>query len=54
MYLLEWGSSLLLSEMMQSIAFRFRAYLVKDRSEKDYLELTAPPSLEDTGIRPVM
>jgi hypothetical protein len=40
--------------MMESIAFRIRAYLVKDRREKDYSsELTAPPSLEDTGTRPV-
>jgi len=31
MYLLEWGSSLLLSDMMEFIAFRIRAYLVKDR-----------------------
>jgi len=41
--------------MMESIAFRIRAYLVKDGREKDYsLELTAPPSLEDTGTRPMM
>jgi hypothetical protein len=39
---------------MESIAFRIRAYLVKDRREIDYSsELTAPPSLEDTGTRPV-
>ena len=43
MYLLEWGSSLLLSDMMESIAFRIRAYLVKDGREKDYSsELTIP------------
>jgi hypothetical protein len=54
MYLLEWGSSLLLSDMMESIAFRIRAYLVKDGRERDYSsKLTAPPSLEDTGTRPM-
>jgi hypothetical protein len=37
---------------MESIAFQIRAYLMKDRREKDYsLELTTPPSLEDTGTR---
>jgi len=52
MYLLEWGSSLLLSDMMESVAFRIGAYLVKDRREKDCSsELTTPPSLEDTGTR---
>ena len=50
MYLWEWGSSLLLSDMMESIAFQISACLVKNRREKDYSsELTAPPSLEDTG-----
>jgi hypothetical protein len=54
MYLLEWGSSLPLSDMMESTAFRIRTYLVKDGREKDYSsELTAPPSLQDTGTRPV-
>jgi hypothetical protein len=38
--------------MMEFIAFRIRAYLVKNRREKDYSELTSP-SLEDTGTRPV-
>jgi len=52
MYLLEWGSSLLLSDMMESIAFRIRADLLKDRREKGYSsELTTPPSLEDAGTR---
>jgi hypothetical protein len=53
MYLWKWGFSLLLSDMMESIAFQISAYLVKDRREKDYSELTAPPSLEDTGTSPV-
>jgi hypothetical protein len=54
MYLWEWGSSLLISGMKESIAFQISAYLVKDRREKDYSsELTAPPSLEDTGTSPV-
>jgi hypothetical protein len=36
--------------MIGSTAFWIRAYLVKDRREKGYSsELTAPPSLEDTG-----
>jgi hypothetical protein len=52
MCLLEWGSSLLLSDMMESIAFRIRAYLAKDKRKKDYSsEMTIPPSLEDTGTR---
>ena len=39
---------------MESTAFEISPYLVKDRKEKDYSsELTAPPSLEDTGTSPV-
>jgi hypothetical protein len=51
LYLLDLGSSLLLSDMMESIDFRIRAYLVKDRREKDYSELTTPPSIKDTDTR---
>jgi len=40
---------------MESIVLWIRAYLVKERRESDHSsELTAPPSLEDTGSRPVM
>jgi hypothetical protein len=48
MYLLARGSSLLLSDVMEYIAFRIRAYHVKGRVETDYSKLTSF-SLEDTG-----
>jgi hypothetical protein len=55
MYLAEWGSSLLLTDMMESNAVWIRTYLVKDGRESDYsLKPTAPPSPEDTGSRPVV
>jgi hypothetical protein len=55
MYLSEWGSSLLLRDMMESIVLWIRAYLVKDGGEIICSsELTAPPSPEDTGSRPVV
>ena len=36
MYLAEWGSSLLHTDMMESIVLWIRAYLVKERREADY------------------
>jgi hypothetical protein len=55
MYLAEWGTSLLLTDMMESIVLWIRAYLVKDGRESDYSsEPTAPPSPEDTGSSPVV
>jgi hypothetical protein len=36
-YLAEWGSSLLLTDMMESIVLWIRAYLVKDGRESDFL-----------------
>jgi hypothetical protein len=55
MYLAEWGSSLLITDMMESIVLWIRAYLVKDGGESDYSsELTAPPSPEDIGSTPAV
>jgi hypothetical protein len=55
MYLAEWCSSLLLTDMMESIVLWIRAYPVKDGRESEYSsELTTPPSPEDTGSKPVV
>jgi hypothetical protein len=45
MYRFEWGSSLLLTDMMISTTLRIGAYLRKEARENDYSsELKTPPS----------